>query len=1136
MIAALIRLSFKHPWTVVFVWALLFLGGIRAFLALPIEPFPDPDDVHVQVITMYPGKAPEEVETVISRPLERAINGTPGLVRCRSISMFGLSVIDTTFDDNTDDYFARHEIFERISGVTLPTGITASMSPLQDSLGEIYRFTIEGPGTNVVERKAILDWIVYPALLTVPGVADVNPFGGGSKEYVCYCDPALLRSYDVTLPQVFQSLSNANSNGGGSVVPRGDQEYTVRSLGLFENPNEAENVVVTSRSGTPVYVHEVGHVEKTTIPRRGFVAKNGDDDVVSGVVILRRYENAVEVCNRVARKIEELNKYRMPKGTRIVKYYDRSYIVWNTLQTVMWNDLHGLLLVFVVLVFFMGDVRAGLIVISTVPLAVLFAFTALHTIGQTINLLALGAVDFGILVDGTVVMVEGMFVALASFMIERTHRAKKPEDDIYVVKDKTGRLPISTSSDRLPAVAGDRRVQLLESTVLELGPPLFYALLIMIVLQAPIYLLQRVEGRIFRPQALMTGLSILGALLLSLTLVPQLARFLLRGPGEQGIFGRLCARLTQGNVTRLTNAYARLLGWALKGRWVVIAITIVLMLIALRVLAGMETEFLPRLEEGNIWLTTHQPISVSTEEALRIGHRMRELIAGPFDKLGDREHPNEDDYARHFPEVRLIVSQVGRAENGTDPHNVNHAETHIDLFDQEEWVTRDVPKDFATNEEARARVCRRDPCPDAAKGLCEHRRLSKDELVTEMDRELSVFPGINFNFSQYIQDNVEEALSGVKGQVAIKVYGTELAQLQKIGDRIEEVMKPIPGCVDLESERLSGLPSLNVKIDREAAARLGVNVTDIQPAIETGVAGGIVTTMVEKDRFFNVVLRLTKDSRNTPDTIRDIQIPTPDGSLTTLGEVATVSIQDGACMINREANSRRIAVKCGIRGRGLGSFSKEAKEVVQREVIDKLGPDGKPLYWKPGYDITWEGEFENQQRATERLKIIIPVSIIIIYALLYWAFYSFRTALLVMVTVPLALIGGVIGLWKMDIYLSVAATMGFITLFGTAVQNGMILVARIHTLRDHFQVELVPAIIKGCSERLRPVLMTGLTAGLGFAPSVASHGMGAEVTRPLATVVVFGIFTSTLFTLFVLPCLYSIFEKGPVKAPGLASH
>jgi cobalt-zinc-cadmium resistance protein CzcA len=1066
MIRAIIRFSFENRWAVVLAWLVLVGVGVRSFLSLPIEPFPDPDDVHVVVVTMNPGKAPEEIETIITRPLEMAINGAPGLTRLRSISMFGLSVITTTFDEATADYFARQQVFERISQVNLPTGIVPQMAPLSDSIGEIYRYTVEGPGYDVVELKAVQDWVVIPSLLTVPGVAGVNPFGGGQKQYLAYVDPARLRAYDVTLPQVYQALQNANVNGGGSVVPLGDQEYTIRAVGLFETSREAGSVVVTQRNGTPIYVRDVARVEKGTTPRRGFVAKNDEDDKVQGIVLLRKGENAVEVSKRVKDKIADLNRAGLPRGVRLVEYYDRSYIVKNTLATVLENSVEGLVLVLLVLILFMGDLRSALIVVLTIPLAVLFAFTALHALGSTINLLSLGAVDFGIVVDGAVVMVEGMFV----------------------------RMALSRSSER--------REKDLEAIVLELGPPIFFATLIIIVLNVPILTFERVEGRIFRPLALTVGLSILGALLLSLTLVPQLAALAIAGPVERpGVLARLAARF----VAVLRAGYSALLARALRDRWVVLAATAAALGATLYVASGIGTEFLPRLEEGNIWLTATLPLSVSTAESKRVETRIREILCGPFDA------PRE---ARSFPEVDLVVSQLGRPEDGSDPKGMNNLEVHVDLLPAGEWPLRDV-----VSKEG---------------GTTERRRFTKEELVEAMDERLRVIPGVEYNFSQYIQDNVEEALSGVKGAVAIKVFGPDLRTLQVLGGRVKDVMEKVPGVSDLAVERLTGLPQLDVKIDRERAARAGVNASDIQQAVEVGVGGSVATTLVEADRKFDLAVRLERSQRNNPKRIGSILIPTPDGTQVPIAEVATVRVQEGAAQIQREAGSRRIAIKCNIRGRDLGSFVREAMETVDREAVKKPGPDGKP--WPAGYRVTWEGEFENQERATARLRVIVPTCALLVFGLLFWTFRSLRTATLIMATVPLALMGGIVGLRVMGIYLSISAAIGFITLCGVAVQNGIILVSKIHTLRDHENLDVEPAILRGSADRLRPVLMTALTAALGFAPSVFSHGMGAEVRKPLATVVVFGILTATVFTLVVLPCLYRVFEQGPVKAPGLAEH
>jgi cobalt-zinc-cadmium resistance protein CzcA len=1069
MIRSLIRFSFENRWAVILAWIILVLVGVRASLALPIEPFPDPDDVHVVVITMYPGKAPEEVETVITRPLELGINGTPGLTRLRSISMFGLSVITTTFDDETADYFARQQVFERISQVSLPTGIVPQMGSLSDSIGEIYRYTVEGPGRNIVELKAVQDWVVIPALLTVPGVADVNPFGGGLKQYVAKVDPTRLRAYDVTLPQVFQALQNGNSNGGGSVVPRGDQEYTVRSVGLFAKAEDAENVVITQRNGTPIYVREVARVEKSSTPRRGFVAMNAEDDKVEGIVLLRKGENAKEVVERVEQKVQELNDTTLPAGITLRPYYERTKIVSRTLKTVIDNSIEGLLLVLLVLVFFMGDLRSALTVVVAIPLSVLFAFVILHAMGATINLLSLGAIDFGIVVNPAIIVVEAMFVRLAAL--------RKGED----------------------------REQTLQGIVLELAPPIFFGTLIIIVLNVPIFTFQRVEGRIFRPLALTVGLAILGALIVTLSLIPQLAALVLKGPSENP---GLVTRATARTFSLLATGYARLLTRALRWRRSILIGAVLLFVFTGKIAAGLGTEFLPRLEEGNIWLTVTLPLSVSTVEAKRVERRLRELIAGPFTE-GDRSK-------RTYPEVELIVTQLGRPEDGTDPKNVNSIEMLVDLLPHEEWPDRDVV--------------------DPKSGKTVRRPWTKEELVESMDERLQVIPGVDFNFSQYIQDNVEEALSGVKGEVAIKIFGPDLAQLQELGDRVKATMDTVPGVADLAVERLSGLPQLNVAIDRVRAARAGMNVSDVQQAVEVGIGGAVATTLVEADRKFDVAVRLEKDYRNSPERIRQILVPAPDGSLVPIGEVADVKIQAGAAEINREANSRRIAIKCGIRNRDLGGFIREAMETVDREVVKKLGPDGRPLYWKSGYRITWEGQFENQQRAMGRLRLIIPMCLLLIFALLFWTFRSLRTAGLIMATVPLALMGGVFGLWYMDIYVSVSAAIGFITLCGVAVENGIILVSRIHTLRDHDHLELEPAILRGSADRLRAVLMTALTAALGFAPSIVSHGMGAEVRKPLAVVVVFGILGATLFTLIVLPCLYRVFETGPVKAPGLASH
>jgi cobalt-zinc-cadmium resistance protein CzcA len=1037
VIRAIIRFSFEYRWAVFAAWTVLVVAGVRAFVALPVEPFPDPDDVHVNVITQFPGKAPEEVETLVTSPLERAINGTPGLTRIRSTSMFGLSVIYTTFDEETTDTFARQQVFERISQVTLPPGVTPSLGPLSDSTGEIFRYTVSAPGVNILEIRAIQDWKIVPVLRAVQGVADVNAFGGGSKEYVVHVDPILLRAHDVTLQQVFQALAAGNANGGGSVVVRGQQELTVRSVGLLRDAKDAGDVVIASRNGTPVTVRQVATIERGTPPRRGFVAKDGADDVVMGIVLLRKGSNAMAVTDAVRARIAKLNAGELPLGVKIVPCYDRSHLVWGTLKTVLENTAEGLLLVALVLVVFMGDLRASLIVVLTVPLAVLFAFLVLQATGQTLNLLSLGAVDFGVVVNGAVIVVEGMLVRLMTLE------------------------------------EGDDRPKRLEEVVQELGPPIFFATLIIITLNVPILSFQRVEGRIFRPLALTVGLAILGALMLTLTLVPQLAAVLIRKGGTKKSW----------YMARLEWLYLCAVTYALRYRVAVLGSAALAFVGSLWLARDMGTEFLPKLDEGNIWLTCTLPLSVSAPESKRIEGQLRTILRG-------------------YTEVRLVITQLGRPEDGTDPKGVNNIEILADLKPREEWPARK-----------------------------DGRAWWKDELVEDMKEKLSVVPGVEYRFSQYIQDNVEEALSGVKGEVAVKIFGTDLAKLQALAEKVRATIEKIPGADDVASERVSGLPQLDVAIDRERASRAGVNVQDIQQAIEVGVGGSPATTIVESNRKFDLAVRLERDARDGSERISEILVPTPDGGSIPIGDIATLRIEAGAAEIKRESNERRVAVKCGIRGRDLGGFIREAMEAVDREVVKN------PAVWpRDGYTLTWEGEFENQQRAMRRLGIIVPACVVIVVGLLFWTFRSLKTAMLIMITVPLGLMGGLLGLLGAGIYVSISAAIGFITLGGIAVENGVILVARIHTLRAHDGLEIDVAIIRGCVERLRAVLMAALTAALGFVPAVASHGMGAEVRKPLAVVVVFGTLSACSFTLFVLPCLYRLVERGPVKAPSGASH
>jgi cobalt-zinc-cadmium resistance protein CzcA len=1034
MIRAIVRFGFEHRVAVIAAWLALAVAGVRALVAIPIDPFPDPDDVHVTVVAQFPGKAAEEVETLVTRPLERAINGVPGLTNLRSTSTFGLSVIKTTFDDATTDDFARQQVFERIAQVQLPPGVQPQMGPLTDSTGEIYRYRVEGPGVSVYELRAIQDWTIVPALKALPGVADVNAFGGGSKRFSVNVDPTLLRAHGVTLGDVQQALASGNANGGGSVVEKGGQEYAVRSVGLLKEPKDVESIAVAARRSTPITIGHVARVERTTAPRRGFVAMDGDDDVVMGVVLLRKGENATEVVRRVRERLQALNESELPRSVRIVSFYDRSEMLERTLRTVLENALEGLVLVLVVLVVFMGDLRSSAIVVSAVPLAVLFAFFVLHAMGETANLLSLGAIDFGIVVNAAVIVVEAMLARLALL---------GPEDD---------------------------RDARLEETVQELGPPIFFATLIIITLNVPILTFQRVEGRIFRPLAITVGLAILGALILALTLVPQLATVGLRaGAGKNRL------------VLLLERVYERLLARALVWRKTVLVTASLGCALGFFATSGLGTEFLPRLDEGNIWINCVLPTSVAAREAKRIEARLRAVL-------------------REYPEGRFVFSQLGRPEDGTDARGVDYLEVMVDLVPHEQWPLREING--------------------------ERRRLTKEELVANVEERLSVFPGIEYTFSQYIQDNVNEALSGVDGDIAVKVFGSDLPTLQRLAQKIAKAIERVPGAESVHSERISGQPALSIEVDRERAARAGVGVDDIQRAIEIGVGGAVATTFVVADRAFDVAVRLARDARDGEERIADIVVPRPEGGSVPLREVATVAVRSGATQIKRESNQRRVAVMCNIKGRDLGGFVQEAMAAVEREVTR----DAK-VWPASGYRITWEGEFENQRRAVGRLTLIIPACVALVSGFLFWTFRSARTAALILVTVPLGLVGGLLGLMGTRSYVGISAVIGFITLGGIAVENGVVLVSRIHSLRGLHHVPIDEAIVRGCVERLRAVLMASLTAALGFAPAVGSHGMGAEVRKPLAIVVVFGTLSACAFTLFVLPCLYRIVEWREVESP-----
>ncbi len=1037
MIGRIARWALAHRVAVLGATLLLVIAGVRAFQVLPVEAFPDVQDVQVQVITPWSGHAAEEIEKVVTLPVERQMNGLPGLTNLRSVSMFGLSVVTMTFEDGTTDYFARQQALERLQQVTLPTGVQASLGPLSNATGEIYRYTVTGP-LALTELKALEDWTIEPALRTVPGVADITSFGGQVKQYQIDVDPERLAAYGVTLPQVEQAVAGANANAGGGYLSHGYEKQVVRGVGLLSSPRDIAAVSIATRTGVPVRVGDVGRVTVGGAPREGVVGKDRADDVVEGIVLMRKGENAMEVLQGVRAKVAEVNRSVLPPGVRMTSFYDRATLVNHTVRTVEENLAVGAGLVLLILVVFLGDFRAALIVGLVIPLSLLCAFILMQAGHVSANLISLGAVDFGIIVDAAVVMVEAFLVRLA--LAPRDEGAK--------------RLPDGEKRWLLADVAG------------QMGRPILFAKAIVITAFLPIFTFQRVEKRIFSPMAFTLTFALLGSLVLTLTLIPVLSSWGLR-PGKLDAHGNP----EETRATRwLVRGFTPVLDGALRhGRAVVLG-ALVLLAGSLALGAKLGTEFLPALDEGNIWLTVTMPVGISLEAAKNVEQDVRRVLLS-------------------YPQVAQVVSQLGRPDDGTDAKGSNNLEVLADLKPKAEW----------------------------GRGPGPHVR-DKEELVARMARQLEAIPGIDLNFSQYIKDNVDEALSGVKGELVVKIFGPDLATLQQKADEVEQVLATVPGVADLGTEQQFGQPQVRFEVDRSAAARYGLAVSDVNDAIETAVGGRAVTQLLEGDRVFDVRVRYAGSARDNRAALEHLAVNAPDGRTVPLASVARVVTTEGASRISRETNERRVAIKCSVRGRDEGGFVAEAQQLVAKRVV-----------LPPGYRLTWGGQFENQRRATARLAVIVPASIVLIFALLVSAFGSGKYAGLVLANLPFALIGGIVLLWARGIHLSVSAAVGFIALFGISVQNGVLLVSEFNRLRDD-GATVDDAVRRGTLDRLRPVAMTALMAALGLLPAALSTGIGAETTRPFATVIVGGLVTSTVLTLLMLPVLYVAMER---RAHGL---
>ncbi|MFQ6333970.1 efflux RND transporter permease subunit [Methylophilus sp. 3sh_L] len=1023
MLKGLITFSLQQRVFLLIGAVILMIFGWFAVQNLPIEAFPDVEDVHVIIVTQSPGMAPEEVERVVSLPIEHGMSGVPGLAQIRSVSITGLSVVTLTFAERTQDYFARQQVLERLQGVSLPTGLQPTLAPLTTAVGEVYRYLVEAPAEMPQrEIRAIQDWKIIPQLRMVPGVADITSFGGSVKEYQIKLDPYRLKKFGVSIDQVNQAVSNNSSNVGGGLMHRGDEALVVRGIGLFHSLDDIAQSVVDTRDGKPILVSDLGQVVIGDRPRSGIVSFNQQDDIIEGIVLMTKGQNAAKVIEALREKVDLVNQ-TLPHGVKIVPFYDRTGLVDHTVHTVAENLIVGALLVVTILVVFLRNWRAALIVASVIPLSLLFAFIVMDLRGVSANLISLGAVDFGIIIDSAVVLVEALMVRLAVAEVDKT-------------QSNTGLA---------------WRMQTLKSTAIDMGHPILFSKAIIITAFLPIFTFQRVEGKIFSPMAFTLSFALLGAIVLTLTLVPALLSYTMKREDM--------AEKHSHWMQRLQNAYRHMLLTTRRSRTLVVIVSVAILGVSIVSAPMLGSEFLPKLDEGNIWLTVDLPPSAGLEKTKEVEREIRKILTS-------------------YQEVRLVVAHVGRPDDGTDPKGPYHIEILTDLKSHGEW-----------------------------------RFANKEALIKDMSRRIHEIPGVPTNFSQVIQDSVEEALSGVKGEIAVKIFGPDLTVLEQKAAEVVDVINQVRGATDVAAVRISGNSELDIILNRTQLSRYGLMAGDVNNTVQTALAGNPANTFYDGDRHFDVTLRLDRPFRDSVDDIDELPIALPNGNGSIpLSEVAEVTIKEGASRVSRESGSRIVSIKANITDRDQGSFVQEAMQQVKAQV--KL---------PPGYSMTWGGQFENQQRAMKRLMVIVPLSVLLIFVLLFWAFKSVKNALLVLLMIPFTLVGGLAGLAVAGLHLSVSAAVGFIALAGISVQNGVIMVEQIKSLMREGR-ELSESVIEGAVARLRPILMTALMAGLGLMPAALSHSIGSETQRPFAVVIVGGLITATLFTLLLLPLLFPLFS------------
>jgi len=1014
----------------VMAFALLIVGaGGYAFHKLPIDAYPDVADNYVEIITQWPGIAAEQIEQQVTIPLEIAMNGIPGVAHLRSFSLFGLSDLKLVFEDGTSNFENRERVLERMSQATLPNGVTPTMGTDWSPAGQIYFFTLRNtnPAYDVMELKSLEDWVVEKNLKSVPNIVDVASFGGPTREYQVRLDPDKLIAYGLSLSQVEQQLTNNNVNAGGSFIEAGLQQINVRAVGLVKTVRDIQNTVILTKNGTPLHMRDIAVVEQGPKIRLGQFARAirredgkiiDNDDVVSAWVPMRKGADAEAALESLHKKIKEMNDHILPPGVKIVPFIDRSDLVEFTTQTVLHNLGEGFALVVIVLMLFLGNVRGAVVVALTIPFSLLFASILLQARHIPANLLSLGALDFGMVVDGAVVMVENIV----------RHLGHREEANRSV-------------ADRIRAAAH------------EVQRPVFYAIIIIITGYLPIFTLERVEGRLFSPMAWTVAFALLGAVTFSMTVAPVLCSFLFRKEVREW---------ENPLLVWITRLYQHAVTWSVRHRWVMVGISLAAVCLSLYLLFGKNgevigSEFLPHLDEGSLWVRGTLAPSTGPTEGVRVMNQARLVLCS-------------------FPEATECTSQTGRPDDGTDTTGFFNTEYFVGLKPKEQWRPG-----FHQN---------------------------KEELIAAMSKELEKIPGVIWGFSQPIADNVEEAVSGVKGQLATKVYGEDLRVLEDKADQIVRIMKGIRGIADLGVFRLLGQPNLNITVDRAQAARYQINVADVQDAIQTAVGGNAVTQVLQGEARYDLVLRYLPPYRDRREAIQKIRLLAPTGERVSLAQLCRIAEEDGASEIYREGNERYIAIKYSVRERDLGGAVEEA--------IDKVG---KQVQLARGYHINWEGEYESQKRSEARLLVIVPLTIFFIFLIIYGAFGSAKWALLNLVSVLVARVGGLLALWVTGTHFSVSSGVGFLALFGVSVQTGVIMVEYINQLRARGRT-IEEAAIEGAVRRLRPIMMTMLVATLGLLPAATSHAIGSDSQRPFAIVIVGGLIVDLVMSTFLLPTFY----------------